>query len=68
MIHLPALVPNEHSSHIRTRVIGRTYESQMGLRVQRGPRLLKQYSPLSVALLAETANGDTGLSPAHEQI
>src|ERR1700722_7136 len=33
MIHRPPYVPKLHSSHIRTSVSGRTYESQTGLAV-----------------------------------
>ncbi|KAH7881774.1 hypothetical protein F5I97DRAFT_1945578 [Phlebopus sp. FC_14] len=52
MMHLPPYVPKLHSSHIRTRVSGRTYESHTGLssRLARGGLSGKiQSAPFSVA-------------------
>lgn len=53
---------HEHSSQIRTRVIGRTYESHTGLREWSQHKVIRRSqsdgdSPFSVALLAQASDG-----------
>ena len=66
MIQRPPYVPKLHSSQIRTRVSGLTYESHTGLELhelkreegkREVPKVVVAHVPFSVAFLAESADG-----------